>query len=205
MEPLEPRVLLHSVFLDLPGGSDLGVSDTDNITSVPTLVIAVQVSGAGQIDLDYDDDGTPDDTLVVGAAGTYDVTTDPLDDGVHDIDATFTPDGEAPVYDTLTVTIDTQGPTIAPTPGGALSFDGTQYAAVPHSSSFDAIEDADIVTVEAWVYVDSYYSGWFPIIDKYEATGDFGWKFELYQSNGPHFDTGHGIRTFPPHFVPDAK
>src|SRR5262249_33337317 len=87
-------------------------------------------------------------------------------------------DAAAPAVVSTTLPVDPAG-------GAALRYDGgNDYVTVPHSAYFDAIETRGRVTVEAWVRVDGYVGGWFPIADKYEATGDWGWMFEVNQSTG---------------------
>ena len=67
--------------------------------------------------------------------------------------------------------------------GTAVHFDGSNdYISVPHNDQFDQIEDLDKITISAWVYIENWYQGWFPILDQYEATTDSGWNFEIYDS-----------------------
>ncbi|GIW65392.1 MAG: hypothetical protein KatS3mg093_371 [Candidatus Parcubacteria bacterium] len=77
--------------------------------------------------------------------------------------------------------------------GKALSFDGVNdYVSIPHSFYLDSIEDMNKVTIIGWAYIRNWYSGWFSIIDKYEATGDLGWVFEVNSSLGLRFNSGNG-------------
>ncbi|HOJ04534.1 MAG TPA: S8 family serine peptidase [Bacteroidota bacterium] len=71
----------------------------------------------------------------------------------------------------------------APVPGAAgyaLLFDHRgDRVAVPHCAAFDEIEAKDELTVEAWVNVDHYDNGYFPILDKYKPDIDWGWQFSV--------------------------
>ncbi|MDT8325438.1 MAG: LamG-like jellyroll fold domain-containing protein, partial [Bacteroidota bacterium] len=68
--------------------------------------------------------------------------------------------------------------------GHALYFDGFDDAAVlPHRAAFDAIEQQDAVTVEAWINIRSWQDGRFPVLEKYDAASDRGWSLQL-RSNG---------------------
>jgi hypothetical protein len=74
--------------------------------------------------------------------------------------------------------------------GHALYFDGFDDAAVlPHRAEFDAIEQQDAVTVEAWINIRSWQDGRFPVIEKYDAASDRGWSLQL-RSNGSIEFTG---------------
>jgi hypothetical protein len=64
-----------------------------------------------------------------------------------------------------------------------LDFDGSKYVTIPHNAVFDSIETNNRMTIEGWVYVRSYPSGWFTLLNKYEATGDWGWEFDI-ENNG---------------------
>ncbi|HOX38491.1 MAG TPA: FG-GAP-like repeat-containing protein [Candidatus Brocadiia bacterium] len=78
VERLEDRLLLTAIVdIDLQPGSDTGASNTDNITNDNTPTYDVTVNGPGDIELDYDGDGNVDDSLAVGAAGTYAFTCVP--------------------------------------------------------------------------------------------------------------------------------
>lgn len=66
----------------------------------------------------------------------------------------------------------------------SLVFRGSHWAEIPHHPSFDAIETSDAVTVEAWIRIDAFTSGWFSVIDKYEKKVDFGWTFQIDGGGG---------------------
>ncbi|MBE0644776.1 MAG: hypothetical protein IH600_11900, partial [Bacteroidetes bacterium] len=64
--------------------------------------------------------------------------------------------------------------------GYALLFDHRgDLVSVPHSSVFDDIEANDELTFEAWVNVDHYDNGFFPVLDKYKPSIDWGWQFSV--------------------------
>ena len=66
--------------------------------------------------------------------------------------------------------------------GLAHDFDGVDdYSLVPANGPVDAIEEQDRLTIAAWVKIDGWHSGVFPIIDEYQGSGDFGWNFEINQ------------------------
>ena len=66
----------------------------------------------------------------------------------------------------------------------ALDLAGNTYATIAHNSVFDAIEATPALTIEAWVNIQSFSSGWFTILDKYEATGDWGWGLVVQNGGG---------------------
>ncbi len=75
---------------------------------------------------------------------------------------------------------------------GAYSFDGqNDYVSIADNNSFDPIENNDRLTIESWVYIHGWYRGWFSILDKYEANGDFGWTFQINFARGISFHTGY--------------
>lgn len=70
--------------------------------------------------------------------------------------------------------------------GHALWFDGKDdYVEFPHSTALDPMEDNDAITIEAWVYVDKWSAGWFPIIEKYVSSIKWGWSLVLQYEVGP--------------------
>lgn len=103
-----------SITLDLVPESDSGFSTTDNITFDTTPTFQASVNKAGTITLDYDNDGSVDETVHAPAAGIYTVTAPELADGGRPVRATFTPLLGSTAQATLNVTIDTQSPTLAP-------------------------------------------------------------------------------------------
>lgn len=66
----------------------------------------------------------------------------------------------------------------------SLNFNGSTYATIPHNAVFDAIETANALTLEAWVYVRSYPGGYFAIFDKYRQVGDWGWSMAIENGGG---------------------
>src|SRR5262249_23416072 len=79
-------------------------------------------------------------------------------------------------------------PEAFPGSGTALLFDGiNDQATVPDNAALDSIEQTDKVTIEAWVRIQDWNSGWFSVIDKYEATGDFGWTMQINSTTGLEF------------------
>jgi hypothetical protein len=99
-----------AVFLNLSRQSDSGASDTDKVTNDTTPTIEVTVNKAGTISLDADNDGVFESTLVVADAGTYDMTSLPLPEGMNHVHVKFTPNSGYSAQNDLTLTIDTIGP-----------------------------------------------------------------------------------------------
>lgn len=67
-------------------------------------------------------------------------------------------------------------------PNSAYLFNGTNsYISIPFSTSIDSIEIKDELTVTAWCNVFSWYQNWnvFPIVNKHNATTDYGWDYNL--------------------------
>ncbi len=140
------------VSVDLQAASDSGVLDTDNLTNDNTPTFDIRVNQPGSLEVDYDGDGSPDETQVITAAGTYEFTAPALDDGAYTTSATFTAATFDPVSDAESVTIDTVGPRVLlteSTAGNALRFDGVDdVVIVPHDNSLDVTTN---FTFEAWV------------------------------------------------------
>ena len=99
-----------TVALDLQSGSDSGVSNTDNITNDNTPTYDITVNQSGTIFVDFDGDNVDDFTQAV-TAGTVPVTSTLLADNTYLAKVTFD-NGSSQVVDTLSVTIDTQAPTL---------------------------------------------------------------------------------------------
>jgi hypothetical protein len=77
----------------------------------------------------------------------------------------------------------------------SLDFNGSTYAAIPHNPVFDAIETANTMTIEAWVYIRSWPQGYFAILDKYKQAGDWGWAFTIENGGGGiSFWSGNNLR-----------
>jgi hypothetical protein len=182
--------------LDLLNADDTGVSQSDNITAVARPRIVVNVARAGHVTMDFDDAGVAQ-ALGDASPGTP-LTLQPsaaLADGAHTIRATLEVPGSNAVTRTLMIVVDTRGPKLlgASGAGTAIRFDGVDdLVAIPDSPAFDAIENGDALTIEAWVRVDAWYDGWFSIVNKYEANTDLGWTFQINETGGMEFNTGDG-------------
>lgn len=123
-------------------------------------------------------------SIAAGSSGTFTVTFAPTVTGNRPAKINiFNNDCDEAVYD---FAVQGLGATLA----RALNFDGVNdNITVPDNATFDAIENGDAVTAEAWINISSSASGWFPIIDKYEATGDWGWSFLVNATaNTMYFD-----------------
>ncbi len=128
-----------------------------------------------------------------GASGIPRMSGDSATVTVRATDSTGLFDAE-----TFTVYANPAPPAVFPltAAGSALRFDGiNDLATVPHNAALDAIEVADKVTIEAWILIEAWPSGWFSVIDKYEATGDFGWTLQIHVTGGLEFIArpGQGI------------
>jgi hypothetical protein len=75
--------------------------------------------------------------------------------------------------------------TLAPATDTALSFDGGDQVSIPDNAVFHQIEAGDAVTIEAWIMVNGYPQGWFPIAEKYRTATDFGWVFQIFGGASP--------------------
>lgn len=67
-------------------------------------------------------------------------------------------------------------------PNSAYAFNGTSdFITVQGSTSLDSIEIKSELTISVWCKVQNWYQGWnvFPLLNKYNATSDFGWSYEL--------------------------
>ncbi|HNQ90059.1 MAG TPA: Ig-like domain-containing protein, partial [Verrucomicrobiota bacterium] len=108
------------VDLDLKAASDSGVLADDNLTNVVRPEFTVTVNKAGTLALDYDGDGTMDETLPVAEAGVYSLTAVvDLPEGLRSVKAEFTPWVGARVQSVLPVLVDVTGPTVVSTSEGA--------------------------------------------------------------------------------------
>jgi len=113
-----------TVTVILQAGSDSGVAG-DDITNVTEPVFDVTVNKPGVIEVDFDGDGTADQSQTVAAAGTSAFTANPFSDGVRTVTATFTPAAGEAVQGILDVTIDTEGPVLI---GGAAQETAPLYS-----------------------------------------------------------------------------
>ena len=97
--------------LALDASSDTGVSSSDRLTNDTTPAFNVTVPGAGTIFMDYDNDGSYDQNLVVSAAGTYQLqNSSAFLDGSHTIRAHFTPSVGSDLEQTVDIAVDTVAP-----------------------------------------------------------------------------------------------
>jgi hypothetical protein len=67
-------------------------------------------------------------------------------------------------------------------PNSAYLFNGTNsYISIPFSTSIDSIEIKDELTITAWCNVFNWYQNWnvFPIVNKHNATTDYGWDYNI--------------------------
>jgi hypothetical protein len=100
--------------LDMTAGSDSGISNTDNITSVTTPTINGGGAEAGATVKLYDTDGTTLlGTTTADGSGNWSITTSALTDGAHTLKAKVTDAaGNTSTASTaLSVTVDTVAPT----------------------------------------------------------------------------------------------
>ena len=108
-----------SVTIDLIAEDDSGASALDDITSVTTPTFDVIVSKAGLVEIDFDGDGSADESFLAATAGTHQRSFS-FAEGVHTISATLTPAAEPAVTDDLTITVDTTAPTLADDGSGGV-------------------------------------------------------------------------------------
>ncbi|MDO8539236.1 MAG: FG-GAP-like repeat-containing protein, partial [Opitutaceae bacterium] len=159
----------YAMRVDLGRGLDLEVEANDTLGTANLIVPKV---GAGKFDFS-----------VAGLVPATDTAGDTFALGL------------APAGSTLTATVQLPSSTLTAadlslrlfeqrTGDRALDFNGSTYATVPHNAVFDAIETANAVTLEAWIYIRSWPQGYFLIFDKYEQTGDWGWAFAIQNGGG---------------------
>lgn len=80
--------------------------------------------------------------------------------------------------------------------GYAILFDGVDdYIEVPFHSKFAPIENDDVVTIEAWIYIKNFYNFIFPITDFYMSSDDFGWSLFINQSTGLELNLMYSSQT----------
>jgi len=109
------------VVLDLTAASDSGMLDDDQITADTTPDYDVTVNKPGWIDVDFDGDGTVDESRLVDAGGTYGFTSPELAEGQFDVEATLRAAAGDTASDLLTVSVDTVSPQALP---GTTTVDG---------------------------------------------------------------------------------
>ncbi|MFH1196301.1 MAG: S8 family serine peptidase [bacterium] len=72
--------------------------------------------------------------------------------------------------------------------GYAVKYDGLEdYIQIPGHSKIGEIESNDKVTIEAWIFINNFSQGYFPIAEFYIADIDWGWAFSIYQPIGLGF------------------
>ncbi|MDQ2075969.1 beta-propeller fold lactonase family protein [Marinimicrobium sp. ABcell2] len=125
--------------LTLDPASDSGASDSDGITNITELVI----SGTGEVDSTITLTSDLDDavgTTTVDSDGDWEITTDSLSDGEHQLTATATDaaGNVSAASDALTVTVDTEAPVIS-----AIA---NQHISLAHGSNPISFTLADNVT-----------------------------------------------------------
>jgi hypothetical protein len=113
--PLNPPA--PTVAIALQTGSDLGALATDRLTSDTTPTFDVTVNRPGTIGVDFNNDGTADQTQSAGQAGTFAFTAPALADGTRQVVAIFSATAGPTVTDDLTLTIDTAGPRVSSSDG----------------------------------------------------------------------------------------
>lgn len=110
-----------SLQIDLQAASDLGVSNSDNVTNQTTVVFDVTVNQAGSFRIDYTGDGVFDYRQHLKNAGTYAITVTGLQEGTRTVKARLLPEAAvAQVTTTTQLTIDTTGPRLLNNPSGQL-------------------------------------------------------------------------------------
>jgi hypothetical protein len=109
----------------------------DGITAATNLRFRVSVNEAGRIELDYDDDGEYDETLVVGEAGTYTFGPRTFGEAAHTVRARLTDTAGGAVADSVELTVDVTGPTVEGVSPAA------EAITVTFSESLDAGSAAD--------------------------------------------------------------
>ncbi|MBN2473427.1 MAG: Ig-like domain-containing protein [Pirellulales bacterium] len=100
-----------SVTVALQAGSDSGIPG-DRVTNVTEPVFDVTINEAGLVEVDFDNDGTPDEVVLADSAGTHAFVAGPLADAAWVVRATLTPAVGTPDQHFLTVTVDTQPPVL---------------------------------------------------------------------------------------------
>ena len=162
--PLTPAVPV------LAPASDNGASNSDGITSVTTPTITGRAQAGSTVTL-YDTDGVSVlGTTVVGAGGTWSITSRALTDGNHQLTTrtTSTTGLVSAASAALTVTIDTAAPAVPATPvlapasdSGASDSDGITNVARPtitgrgEPGATAILYDTDGVTVLGRATVDA--------------------------------------------------
>ena len=95
----------------LDEASDTGLSSKDYITSDNTPTFNAKVYEGGTIELDWNGDGTTDNTYIIPSGGTYQYSpTSALADGVHNITVTYTDPTSHVSTKSKETTIDTTAP-----------------------------------------------------------------------------------------------
>jgi len=115
---------LPNVSVQIQAGSDTGESSADHVTNDTTPRYDVTVDEAGTVEIDWDGDGTPDQSQSLGGAGTYEFTPAAAwGPGVYPVNVTFTDVASNVATDSARTTVDTAAPTVSGvTPSGEEAF-----------------------------------------------------------------------------------
>lgn len=69
--------------------------------------------------------------------------------------------------------------------GYAMWFDGLDdYIEYQHSAAIDPLEQTDEVTIEAWVFIEKYDWGWFPVFENFLVGVNWAWSLVLNDNIG---------------------
>ncbi len=127
-----------SLVIALQPGSDTGVSQVDGITMDTTPTFDFVVNDPGLIQIDWDNNGTFDASIVSIGAGTYSLTSPVLTEGMHTIAGRFTDDASNVTNTTRDITIDTTAPAKPDAPdlqdlsdNGTLNYDNITSILTP--------------------------------------------------------------------------
>jgi subtilase family serine protease len=135
--------------VDLQAGSDTGFMDSDNVTADNTPTVDVTVDRPGTIRVDFDGDGTFDQSQLVAAAGVYAFTAAEISDGEHAISVQLEGANGDITDAQLPIVIDTTGPWLASSAArGALLFDGQDDIASTAERTWGFSTTA---TISAWI------------------------------------------------------
>ena len=103
--------------VQLMQSSDTGVSSSDKITSDDTPMLGVTVNGPGEVELDWENDGTVDETRSVNYAGVHTFApSTALSDGDITSSVTFVANPLNEASAATTTTIDTTAPAVPGSP-----------------------------------------------------------------------------------------
>ncbi|MBN2450843.1 MAG: hypothetical protein JXR77_10670, partial [Lentisphaeria bacterium] len=148
--PLALQGEVSTVAMRLAAASDSGAHDDDAITAVTRPEFLVDVNRAGTLAVDFEGDGTADETRDVPAAGLYAfLPAADLPDGPYTATVIFTPAVGSAVGAELGFVIDTSAPAVNPvTTGLPPRFDGSNDT-IPTPALQAAFAD-ETVTFSLW-------------------------------------------------------